>query len=218
MKRLLALIFLLTISGTISGQINKSKELITGRWDLIETIEDTTHGFEPLLDLTTEDPETTELSDTRKDEVSFFFTSKGEFQELRFGHQYRSSYRFLTNKVVIIGITTFQIFEITEERLKIQRYDDDGFQVAEPDILIFEKSDKPFKLIKEYEPYLTYHQSGQKKEEGTYHNGYLHGTWKEWHPNGLLKSSKNFTEGRPTGIWKTWNEAGKLIKETNHGG
>lgn len=217
MKRLLVLIFLLTIPGTLSGQIKKSKELIRGRWDLIERIEDTTHGFEPLLDLTTEDPETTKLSDTSKDEVSFFFTISGEFQELRFGHQYRSSYRFLSNEVVIIGVTTFQILQITEERLKIQRYEDDGFQLAEPDILVFEKSAKAFKLIKEYETYLSHHEKGQKKEEGTYHNGYQDGIWKEWHPNGQLKSRKTFTEGRPTGTWKTWDETGKLIKETDHG-
>lgn len=218
MKRLLVLIFLLTIPGTLSGQIKKSKELIRGRWDLIERIEDTTHGFEPLLDLTTEDPETTKLSDTSKDEVSFFFTISGEFQELRFGHQYRSSYRFLSNEVVIIGVTTFQILQITEERLKIQRYEDDGFQLAEPDILIFEKSDRTFKLIKEYETYLSHHENGQKKEEGTYHNGYQHGIWKEWYPNGQLKSRKTFTEGRPTGIWKTWDESGNLLEEINRGG
>lgn len=217
MKRLLVLIFLLTISGTLSGQIKKSKELITGRWDLIETIGDSTHGFEPLLDLTTEDPETTALSDTSKDEVSFFFTTSGEFQELRFGHQYRSSYRFLSNEVVIIGVTTFLILQITEERLRIQRYEDDGFQLAEPDILIFEKSAKAFKLIKEYETYLSHYENGQKKEEGTYHNGYQHGTWKEWHPNGQLKSRKTFTEGRPIGTSKTWDETGNLIKETEHG-
>ncbi|GAB5524516.1 MAG: hypothetical protein Roseis2KO_23880 [Roseivirga sp.] len=217
MKRLSVLIFLLTISGTLSGQTKKSKELIAGRWDLTETIKDSTHGFEPLLELTTDDPETTALSDTSKDGVTFFFTYEGEFQELRFGHQYRSTYRFLSERVVIIGVTTFQILEITKELLKIQVYEDDGFQLAEPDILIFEKSAKPFKLIKEYEPYLSHHKNRQKKEEGTYHNGYQHGEWKEWHPNGQLKSIRSFTEGRPTGIWKSWDKAGKLIEESNKG-
>lgn len=217
MKRLSVLIFLLTISGTLSGQSSKSKELIPGRWDLIETIEDTSSGFEPLLELSTDDPETTKLSDTSQSEVVFFFTSRGEFQELRFGHQYRSTYRFLSEDVIIIGETTFQILEITKERLKIRVYEDDGFQLAEPDILIFEKSTKPFKLIKEYETHLSHHENGQKKEEGTYHNGYQHGEWKEWHTNGQLKSIRSFTEGRPTGTWKTWDQAGRLIEESNKG-
>ncbi len=217
MKRLSGLILLLTISVTLSGQSRKSKELITGRWDLIETVADTTRGVGPLLELSTDDPETTELSDTGQNEVIFFFTPSGEFQELRFGHQYRSTYRFLSERVVIIGVTTFQILEITKERLKIQIYEDDGFQMAKPDILIFEKSAKPFKLIKEYESLLSYHKNGQKKEEGTYHNGYQHGEWKEWHPDGQLKSIRSFTEGRPTGIWKTWDKAGKLIEESNKG-
>lgn len=216
MKRLSVLIFLLTISGTLSGQTKKSKELIPGRWDLTATIKDTTHGFKPLLELSTEDPETTKLSDTSQDEVTFFFTSSGEFQELRFGHQYRSTYRFLSEDVVIIGLTTFQILEITKERLKIQVYEDDGFQLAEPDILIFEKSDKAFKLIKEYEPHLSHHENGQKKAEGTYRNGFQHGLWKEWHWNGQLKTNRRFINGIPTGTWKTWDETGKLIKEFNH--
>lgn len=216
MKRLLPFILLLTISGAVNGQISQSQALISGRWDLIEIIKDTTGDFQPLTELTTEDPETTELSDNSKKEVVFFFASAQEFQELRFGHQYRSSYRFISNEVIIIGSTTFRILEINPKRLKIQRYEDEFIQLGEPDILAFEKSEKPFTLIKEYESHLTYHTNGLKKEEGTYHNGYQHGLWKTWHPNGQLKTNRGFIDGIPTGTWKTWNEAGTLIKETKH--
>ncbi len=216
MKRLSALIFLLTISGTVSGQISQSKELIAGRWDLAETIRDTTAGFELLTELTTEDPETTTLSDNSQQEVVFFFTPAGEFQELRFGHKYRSSYRFISNEVVIIGATTFQILDIGPKQLKIQRYEDEFIQLSEPDILVFEKSEKPFTLIKEYESHLSHHANGRKKEEGSYHNGFQHGVWKTWHPNGQLKTSREFLDGIPIGTWKTWDESGTLIEEKKH--
>lgn len=214
MKRLLVLIFFLTISCVVMGQTYKSEELIIGRWDLVEVIKDTTVKFEPLVELTTDNPETVEKSNPKNKEVVFFFTGTGEFQERFHGSQFRLSYRFLDKDIVIIGQSTYQILELTAQRLRIQLYEDDDFgSFIKPDISVFKKSRKPFKLIKEYEEHLSRHENGVKKKEGTYHNGYEHGIWQEWHPNGQLKSKRAFINGIPTGTWKTWDEAGKLIEE-----
>lgn len=242
MKRLWVLFLLLTFCLSVNGQTNKSKELIVGRWDLVETIKDTTDtGFEPLLDLSTDDPETVSQSDPQDKEVVFFFTSEGEFQDKYHGQQYRDRYRFLSDDIVIIGKRTYQIIEITRQKLKIQSYEDDEFlSLNEPDILIFQKSEEPFKLIGEYQDHLSHYSDGQKKEEGTYHNGNPHDLWKVWYPNGQLKSQRTFRDGLPIGtfvyyhlngqkkeegtfnaysrqigVWKTWDEQGKLVEETN---
>lgn len=216
MKRFWVYFLAITTASQLHGQMSEAKASIPGRWELVEVIKDTTIQFEPLAAISTTDPEDVEKSDPKDEEVVFYFGTNNEFQEIFHGMQYRSAYRFISDDVMIIGETTYRILRLDKQEFRIQQYEVALLSQSEPDILVFEKSEKPFELIKEYEEHVSYHDNSQKKEEGTYHNGNQHGLWKEWHPNGQLKTSRRFINGIPTGIWKTWDEKGKLLDEVDH--
>lgn len=50
-------------------------------------------------------------------------------------------------------------------------------------------------------PWLTYHKSGKKFEEGTLKNGKLHGSFNAYHENGNLMAQGNYEEGLKQGVW-----------------
>jgi hypothetical protein len=240
-KRFWVYFLAITTASTLHGQVSESKASIPGRWDLVEVIKDTTIQFEPLTEITTDDPEEVEKSDPKDEEVVFYFGANNEFQEIFHGLQYRSAYRFISEDVMIIGETTYRILRLDKQEFRIQRYEEGLLSLGEPDILVFERSEKPFKLIKEYEEHVSYYGNGKKKSEGLYHNGREHGPWKQWYPNGQLKSEEMFRDGLPvgkfiryhengrihqvgfrdqftypTGTWKTWDEKGQLLEEVDH--
>ncbi len=56
-------------------------------------------------------------------------------------------------------------------------------------------------------------ENDQISEEGTYKNGKLNGTRKEWYPDGQLKCIESYRNNVKHGIWNTWFFGGDLAIE-----
>lgn len=52
-----------------------------------------------------------------------------------------------------------------------------------------------------------YYDNGQVKQEGTYKNGKLHGTWVAYNEDGTRQSVGEYTEGKKSGKWLFWTGA-----------
>jgi TonB family protein len=61
-----------------------------------------------------------------------------------------------------------------------------------------------------------YFSSGQKQQECTYKNNYLHGLFQEWYENGQLKSRQFFYEDILDGPVKTWDGKGKIQMDAQY--
>jgi antitoxin component YwqK of YwqJK toxin-antitoxin module len=87
---------------------------------------------------------------------------------------------------------------------------------------------------------VAYYESGQKRREGKFLDGFRDGRWRYWyedgtlwvdgfykkgaqsgpvkyfHPNGEKKSEGNYENGIRTGVWKFWDEKGLELKVINY--
>lgn len=139
MKRFFFLLILFLSGLNTQAQV---KELILGRWDLVKTIQDTTLGFESLIEFTTEEPEDVGKQDKKDKKTTFYFSKEGEFEDRHQGRQHRTRYKFISKKIIVIGKSTYQILLLTENSLRLQLYEEELFLAINRDILVFQKSDK----------------------------------------------------------------------------
>ncbi|MBL4657819.1 MAG: hypothetical protein JKX73_07445, partial [Flavobacteriales bacterium] len=58
-----------------------------------------------------------------------------------------------------------------------------------------------------------FYPDGVKREERSYINGIIHGTWFLWHLNGQIAKETEFNKGQETGITRIYNEVGLLKEE-----
>jgi len=59
--------------------------------------------------------------------------------------------------------------------------------------------------------------NGNRRYEGKYQKGEMHGAWKFYRADSSLMRSGSFELGKQVGIWRTYDRAGKLVKETDFG-
>ncbi len=55
---------------------------------------------------------------------------------------------------------------------------------------------------------ITYHDNGNKCEEGFYKDGRREGLWESWYENGEKELISYFKNGKPTNIWIHWDKDG----------
>jgi len=51
-----------------------------------------------------------------------------------------------------------------------------------------------------------YYDNGQVKQEGTYKDGKLHGSWVAYNENGTKQSMGEYTDGQKSGKWFFWSD------------
>ena len=78
------------------------------------------------------------------------------------------------------------------------------------DIAYLKGSDNPY-TGKGYGLY----KNGQKKSEGNWKNGKLHGLITEWYENGQKKTQGHFKDGKEDGLQTSWYESGQKKDEVN---
>lgn len=61
-----------------------------------------------------------------------------------------------------------------------------------------------------------YHANGQLREEGRYHRGLRHGTWREWWPSGRVRSTQEWSNGRLSGWTRIHDEQGALLRSERY--
>ena len=54
----------------------------------------------------------------------------------------------------------------------------------------------------------TYHQNGEKAEEGSYAYGKREGLWYRWHDNGQKSAEGNYLNGKQNGLWNEYDREG----------
>lgn len=94
---------------------------------------------------------------------------------------------------------------------------DDG-QPMHPDIEQKKNGDDVEKLQSKKEslqdgPWITFHKSGKKFEEGTLKSGKLHGPFKAYHENGKLMAEGEYINGLKQGIWIWYHTNGNKQTE-----
>lgn len=77
------------------------------------------------------------------------------------------------------------------------------------------KEQGTFDFGKRIGKFMAWHPNGQKASEGNYDEGKQHGRWVWWHSNGQKQTEGHYTKGRRTGDWAWWNEAGRLEERTS---
>ena len=74
------------------------------------------------------------------------------------------------------------------------------------------KYDSPF-LDQFMKHQITYHNNGQKWEEGYYKDGKKEGEWASWYENGQKKSEGTWKDGKEDGLHTQWYENGQKRRE-----
>lgn len=77
------------------------------------------------------------------------------------------------------------------------------------------KEQGTFDFGKRVGKFMSWHPNGQKASEGIYEDGKQHGNWTWWHANGQKQTNGHYTNGRRTGDWAWWNEDGRLEERTS---
>lgn len=77
------------------------------------------------------------------------------------------------------------------------------------------KEQGTFDFGKRVGKFMAWHPNGQKASEGMYEDGKQHGNWTWWHANGQKQTSGHYTHGRRTGDWAWWNQEGRLEERTS---
>jgi antitoxin component YwqK of YwqJK toxin-antitoxin module len=60
------------------------------------------------------------------------------------------------------------------------------------------------------DPYIAYHENGNKKFFVVFKKNRITGDWKSWYPTGMSCDSGRFTGNAPDGVWKGWYPDGSL--------
>jgi len=61
--------------------------------------------------------------------------------------------------------------------------------------------------------FISWDESEQKSDEGTYKDGKQDGLWTEWHDNGQKQSEKTYKDGERIGLWIEWHDNGQMSLE-----
>jgi len=62
----------------------------------------------------------------------------------------------------------------------------------------------------------SWHENGQKAEEGEYKDGKRVGDWMYWRENGKKLREGQFANGREVGVWTSWYENGQKLGEIQY--
>jgi antitoxin component YwqK of YwqJK toxin-antitoxin module len=62
-------------------------------------------------------------------------------------------------------------------------------------------------------PKISWHENGQKMEEGTHKHGEQDGIFRSWHENGQKRSEETYKDGKSDGPYTWWHENGQKRSE-----
>lgn len=64
--------------------------------------------------------------------------------------------------------------------------------------------------------FISYHENGRMKEQGSYRNGKLDGLWKQYTDTGALLTRATFHNGIRQGVWEFRTEADKPLGQLRY--